>query len=84
MISSAIKRRNSASGYKEHLAEIDEEIAAKNKAAEELPFNDLMGKDAIYQEVDKLKKDRDKKIEEVIGRNFSRSICCGKRNSPSF
>lgn len=51
---------------KEHLTEIDAEIAARNAAAEELPFNDLMGKDAIYQQVDKLKKDRDKKIEEVL------------------
>ena len=31
---------------KEHLTEIDAEIAARNAAAEELPFNDLMGKDA--------------------------------------
>src|SRR5215475_4041895 len=51
---------------KEHLSEIDAEIAQKNKDAEELPFNDLLGKDAIYQEVDKLKKDRDKKIEEAL------------------
>ncbi len=51
---------------KEHLAETDTEIAAKNTAAEALPFSDLMGKDGIYQEVDKLKKDRDKKIEEVL------------------
>src|SRR5688572_21118956 len=50
----------------QHLASIDAEIAAKNKEAEELPFNDLVGKDSIYQEVDKLKKDRDKKIEEVL------------------
>ncbi len=51
---------------KEYLTEIDAEIIAKNTAAEELPFNDLMGKDSIYQEVDKLKKERDKKIEEVL------------------
>ncbi|MEO5564999.1 MAG: preprotein translocase subunit SecA, partial [Chitinophagaceae bacterium] len=51
---------------KEYLRGIDEEIVAKNKAADELPFNDLMGKDAIYQQVDKLKKDRDKKIEEIL------------------
>ena len=67
---------------KEHLTEIDAEIAAKNKAAEELPFNDLMGKDAIYQEVDKLKKDRDKKIEEILEEILTRSICSSKRNSP--
>src|SRR5262245_33807637 len=51
---------------KEHLAPVDSEIADKNKAAEELPFNDLLGKDAIYQEVDTLKKDRNKKIEEIL------------------
>ena len=51
---------------KSHLEKIDAEIAEKNKQAEELPFNDLIGKDAIYQEVDKLKKDRDKKIEEAL------------------
>jgi preprotein translocase subunit SecA len=51
---------------KDHLKEIDDEIAARNKEADELPFNDLLGKDAIYQQVDKLKKDRNKKIEEAL------------------
>ena len=51
---------------KEHLTAIDNEIAATNKKAEELAFNDLLGKDSHYQEVDKLKKDRDKKIEEIL------------------
>src|SRR6478672_13967150 len=51
---------------KDHLQDIDEEIASKTKQADELPYNDLLGKDAIYQEVDKLKKDRDKKIEEIL------------------
>lgn len=50
----------------DHLKPIDEEINEKNKAAEELAFSDLSGKDAIYQEIDKLKKDRNKKIEEVL------------------
>ena len=36
----------------------------KNQVADVLPYNDLTGKDAIYQEVDKLKKERDKKIED--------------------
>jgi preprotein translocase subunit SecA len=62
--------RNKTNEFKEriqqHLQEINAEIAEKNKQAEELPFNDLLGKDAIYQQVDKLKKDRDKKIEEVL------------------
>ncbi len=51
---------------KEHLTTIDNEILSKNQQAEALPFNDLMGKDAIYQEIDKLKKDRDKIIEEAL------------------
>ena len=62
--------RNKTNEFKEriqeHLKEINTEIAEKTKQADELPFNDLLGKDAIYQEVDKLKKDRDKKIEEVL------------------
>src|SRR5262245_53732412 len=60
------KKQEFRQRIKDHLAEIDAEIAAKNKAGEELPFNDLLGKDAVYQEVDKLKKDRDKKIEEIL------------------
>ncbi len=51
---------------KAHLAEIDATIAEKNKLAEELPTEDINGRDNIYKEVDELKKDRDKKIEEVL------------------
>ena len=51
---------------KAHLTAIDNEISSANKRAEELQFNDLLGKDAINQDVDKLKKDRDKKIEEAL------------------
>jgi len=49
-----------------HLTEIDKEIADLNAQAEALPFSDFAGKDALYQEVDKLKKDRNDKIEEVL------------------
>jgi preprotein translocase subunit SecA len=51
---------------KYHLRDIDNQIATRTREADELPFNDLVGKDTIYQEVDKLKKDRDKKIEEIL------------------
>src|SRR5689334_15948922 len=50
----------------DHLKDIDAQIADTNRRAEELPFNDLVGKDAVYQEVDQLKKDRDGKIEEAL------------------
>ena len=69
---------------KESLKAVDEEIIAKNTAAEELPFGDLMGKDAIYQEVDKLKKDRDKKIEEVLDELIPEAFAVVKETSRRF
>ena len=69
---------------KDHLSEIDNEITAKNKAAEELPFNDLMGKDAIYQEVDKLKKDRDKEIEKVLEEILPEAFAVVKETARRF
>src|SRR5258706_3046407 len=69
---------------KEHLTEVDNEITEKNKAAEELPFNDLLGKDAIYQQVDKLKKDRDKKIEEVLEEILPEAFAVVKETARRF
>src|SRR5947208_14988336 len=43
----------------DHLAETDAAIAAKKLEAEELPSSDIGGRDLIYQEVDKMGKDRD-------------------------
>ena len=51
---------------REHLQEIDTKIAELTTQGEELPFSDITGKDTIYQEIDALKKDRDKKIEEIL------------------
>lgn len=67
-----------------HLASTDEAIAAKNKQAEELPFNDLLGKDVIYQEVDKLKKDKDKKIEEVLQEILPEAFAVVKETARRF
>ncbi|MET0465233.1 MAG: preprotein translocase subunit SecA [Chitinophagaceae bacterium] len=69
---------------KEHLKETDEAIAAKNTQAEELPFGDLTGKDAIYQEVDKLKKDRDKKIEEILSELLPEAFATVKETARRF
>ncbi len=68
----------------EHLREINDQIAERNKAAEDLPFNDLMGKDAIYQEVDKLKKDRDKKIEEILNEILPEAFAVVKETARRF
>ncbi len=51
---------------KDHLKDIDAEIEARKQAAEALDVADIQGRDAVYQEVDKLKKDRDEKIEEIL------------------
>jgi preprotein translocase subunit SecA len=68
----------------DHLKDIDAEIADKTKQADELPFNDLLGKDAIYQEVDKLKKDRDKKIEEVLDEILPEAFAVVKETARRF
>ncbi len=68
----------------EHLAATDEAIITKNKQAEELPFGELLGKDAIYQEVDKLKKDRDKKIEEVLQEILPEAFAVVKETARRF
>lgn len=51
---------------KEYLTGIDAQIEERKQAAENLADIDIHGRDLIYQEVDKLKKDRDKKIEEIL------------------
>src|SRR5687768_16347249 len=43
----------------DHLVEIDLAIAAKKQEAEELSALDIAGRDLIYQEVDKMGKERD-------------------------
>src|SRR5215203_2052630 len=50
----------------DHLKDIDAQISETNRRAEELSFDDLVGKDGIYQEVDRLKKERNEKIEEAL------------------
>ena len=42
---------------KEHLTSIDQIILEAQNRAEALDMADLLGKDAIYQEIDKLKKE---------------------------
>ncbi len=51
---------------REYLAPTDAEIVAKTQAAENLSASDIHNRDILYQEIDKLKKDRDKKIEEIL------------------
>ncbi len=68
----------------EHLSPIDAQITETNNRAEELTFDDLVGKDAIYQEVDKLKKDRDQKIEEVLKEILPEAFAVVKETARRF
>jgi preprotein translocase subunit SecA len=68
----------------DHLKDINAEIESTNKRAEDLAFDDLVGKDTIYQEVDKLKKDRDAKIEEVLKEILPEAFAVVKETSRRF
>ena len=50
----------------EHLKAIDEEINTKKETAENLPVTQINEKDVIYQQVDALKKDKDKQTEVIL------------------
>ncbi len=69
---------------REHLNKIDTEIADLNKRAEELPFSDINGKDVLYQEVDKLKKDRDEQVEEVLKELLPEAFAVVKETARRF
>ncbi len=51
---------------KEHLSDIDRQIAEKNAAADELPSSEIGQRDEIYKDIDKLKKDRNQAIEAIL------------------
>ncbi len=69
---------------KEHLKDIDSEMAAKQQEAEALPESEIHNRDAIYQEVDKLKKDRDKKIEEALEQMLPEAFAVVKETARRF
>ena len=51
---------------KAHTNELDALIAAEQEKADALPMSELMGRDSIYENIDKIKKDRDAVIEKVL------------------
>src|ERR1700761_6256251 len=69
---------------KDHLSKIDTQITELNKKAEDLPFNDISGKDVIYQEIDGLKKERDEQIEEVLEALLPEAFAVVKETSRRF
>jgi preprotein translocase subunit SecA len=67
-----------------YLQDLDNKIAELTKHGEELPFSDIGGKDSIYQEIDSLKKDRDKKIEEVLNEILPEAFAVVKETARRF
>lgn len=51
---------------REHLKDVDAEIAAEKAKADEHPETDVHAREAIYNEVDKLIKKRDEQIEVIL------------------
>ncbi len=51
---------------KQHLSGIDAEIADLTVKAESLPVEQINERDAVYQEIDGKRKERDKQIEEIL------------------
>ncbi len=69
---------------REHLKDTDAAIAEAQTRGDSLAFDDLVGKDAVYQEVDKLKSDRDKKIEEVLNELLPEAFAVVKETARRF
>ena len=69
------------SGY---LQEINEDIDKLKKQAEELQESDIQGRDALYQQVDDRKKDRDKKIEEILEQILPEAFAVVKETARRF
>lgn len=68
---------------KEYLSEIDTEIAEQQALADD-PATDVQQRDHLYAEVDKLKKERDKKIEEVLKEILPRAFAVMKETARRF
>jgi preprotein translocase subunit SecA len=68
----------------EHLSETDTAITAKKQEADQLSALDIAGRDLIYQEVDKMKKDRDKEIENILQEILPEAFAVVKETAHRF
>ncbi|PZP50748.1 MAG: preprotein translocase subunit SecA [Pseudopedobacter saltans] len=66
------------------LSEIDEIITSKKKEAEELSDAEIETKDALYQEIDALKKERDTKLEDVLNEILPEAFAVVKETAHRF
>ncbi|MBO9594901.1 MAG: preprotein translocase subunit SecA [Niabella sp.] len=68
----------------DRLSEIDTRVTALNEQADQLPHEELLQKDAIYKQVDDLKKDRDKEIEKVLEEILPEAFAVVKETARRF
>ena len=68
----------------DHLKEINDKVISLNQQAEALPATDIAGKDAIYQEVDKLKKEKDTQLEVVLKEILPEAFAVVKETARRF
>ena len=67
-----------------HLADMDQQIADKKKAAEDLPIEEINQRDVIYKEIDELKKDRDKELEVILQELLPEAFAVVKETARRF
>ncbi|MGG9970283.1 preprotein translocase subunit SecA [Ferruginibacter sp. SUN002] len=72
------------SRIKSHLSNIETEIANKQHEAENLPVEDINAKDLIYQEIDKLKKEKDTQIEQILNEILPEAFAVVKETARRF
>ena len=78
------KTQEFKSRIQQHLAQIDEEIKNKKESAEALSVDEITQRDAIYHEVDDLKKGRDKQIEEILNQLLPEAFAVIKETARRF
>jgi preprotein translocase subunit SecA len=80
--------RNKTVVFRERIAKylepVDQEIVEVSKKAEELPASEIAEKDALYQQADKLKKERDSKIEEILNEILPEAFAVVKETARRF
>jgi len=69
---------------KEYLKDIDNQIETKKAEAESLHSADIAGRDAIYRQIDEMRKDRDKKLEEVLQEILPEAFAVVKETARRF
>ncbi len=67
-----------------HLKTSDDEIANLQQEAEKLEENDIQNKDAIYKDIDNIRKERNKKIEEILTEILPEAFAVVKETARRF